>query len=385
MRGHIAAHGDGAWRVFAEAGTDPVTGKRRKVSKVVRGSRRDAEKALAVLVASADGGGYDGTRARTFGDAIDAYLEYKAVEFEPTTFDTYRHYAGYLEPLRAQPVTKVTVDQLERLYLHLRRAGRKRDGGPMSVSAVMSVHKVSRGALDHARRRRWIPYNPAEDARVPSGPARRPSPAPAAAVARLLAEAAKEHEAFPAYLRVSIAAGGRRSEIHGLRWRNIDFPRNRIVFRDVIVRAGGEWIVKPRLKTEQGRAVTIDPGTTEALRRVQAAAMDTALACGTTLDPDAFVFSDDPTGARWWNPRTSARRFSRVCARVGLPPTTRLHDLRHLAATHLLAEGLPVPAVSSRLGHTKSSTTLDIYSAALPLSDEVAARVMGELLDRTDS
>lgn len=381
LRGHIRPHGDGAWRIFAEAGTDPVTGKRKKVTRVIRGSRRDAEKALAALVAEADGGGHAGTRAKTFGEVVDAYLDHKSVELEATTFDTYRYYAGYLEPLRRVPVTKVTVDQLESLYVTLRRSGRKRDGGPMSASAVTSVHKISRGALDHARRRKWVASNVAEDARVPGGPARRPSPAPAEAVARLLVAAAAEHQAFPAYLRVSIAAGGRRSEVHGLRWSGVDFERNRIVLRDVIVRADGQWTIKPRLKTGDARAITIDPGTIDALRTVQAGAMDLALACETTLAGDAFIFSDDPAGVVPWNPRTTARRFTRVCLRVGLPATTRLHDLRHLAATHLLAEGVALPAVSGRLGHTRASTTLDIYSGSLPRSDEVAARIMGELLD----
>lgn len=40
----------------AESGRDPVSGKRRQISRTVRGSKRDAEKVLNALVADADRG-----------------------------------------------------------------------------------------------------------------------------------------------------------------------------------------------------------------------------------------------------------------------------------------------------------------------------------------
>ena len=44
----------------------------------------------------------------------------------------------------------------------------------------------------------------------------------------------------------------------------------------------------------------------------------------------------------------------------------RFHDLRHAAATYLLAAGAPVMAVSAFLGHTRTSTTTDVYAHLLP-------------------
>jgi integrase len=51
-----------------------------------------------------------------------------------------------------------------------------------------------------------------------------------------------------------------------------------------------------------------------------------------------------------------------------------LHGVRHSWATiALVEEGLDVTTVSQRLGHANKSTTLDIYSHAMPQHDEVAA------------
>ena len=56
-------------------------------------------------------------------------------------------------------------------------------------------------------------------------------------------------------------------------------------------------------------------------------------------------------------------------------------DLRHFAASRLLAAGVPVKTVSGRLGHVLAATTLNVYAHFLESSDETAAQVLGDLLD----
>ena len=58
-------------------------------------------------------------------------------------------------------------------------------------------------------------------------------------------------------------------------------------------------------------------------------------------------------------------------------PDVRLHDLRHLHATQLLAAGVPVRTVSGRLGHANAATTLNVYAHFLEASDRDAADVIG--------
>lgn len=49
-------------------------------------------------------------------------------------------------------------------------------------------------------------------------------------------------------------------------------------------------------------------------------------------------------------------------------------------ATLLIAEGLNVKAVSARLGHAETSTTMNIYAHAFRSSDEQAANMMENIL-----
>lgn len=73
-----------------------------------------------------------------------------------------------------------------------------------------------------------------------------------------------------------------------------------------------------------------------------------------------------------------ARSFARLLERAELLPM-RFHALRHAAATLLMAEGVPIKAVSELLGHSDIATTLRIYSHVLPTMHGAAADAMDRL------
>jgi integrase len=70
-----------------------------------------------------------------------------------------------------------------------------------------------------------------------------------------------------------------------------------------------------------------------------------------------------------------SERFHRALSQAGLP-RVRVHDLRHTAATHLLARGVHPKVVQDLLGHSTISLTLDTYSHVAPaLHAQVAAHM----------
>src|SRR5215467_4665470 len=68
-------------------------------------------------------------------------------------------------------------------------------------------------------------------------------------------------------------------------------------------------------------------------------------------------------------------------ATLKLPfPPIRFHDLRHSAATLLLAQGVSPRYITELLGHTQVSFTMQTYAHVLPEVQKQVATKMDEIL-----
>ena len=73
--------------------------------------------------------------------------------------------------------------------------------------------------------------------------------------------------------------------------------------------------------------------------------------------------------------------FRRLLARARLP-RLRFHDLRHTAATLLLAAGTHPRVVAERLGHSTPAITLAVYSHVTPTMQREATATLDAMLAR---
>lgn len=80
-------------------------------------------------------------------------------------------------------------------------------------------------------------------------------------------------------------------------------------------------------------------------------------------------------------PRSVIRGFRELLATAKLP-AVRFHDLRHTAATLLLAQGVDPRTIMETLGHSQISLTLNTYSHVLPALQEEAAAKLDAILTR---
>ena len=79
------------------------------------------------------------------------------------------------------------------------------------------------------------------------------------------------------------------------------------------------------------------------------------------LPKDAYVFSNDPTGARPWNPDWATHKASDLAAAAGVK--LNIKGLRHYTASQLLAARFDLRNTAARLGHgSGGATTLRHYA-----------------------
>lgn len=75
------------------------------------------------------------------------------------------------------------------------------------------------------------------------------------------------------------------------------------------------------------------------------------------------------------NPNNVSKTFGGMAERAGLPKVI-FHSLRHLAATIMLQNGLPLPVAPRILGHSTITVTSDLYFDVVKdqrLKDDVTA------------
>ena len=373
MRGGLREKTPGVWEVRFEAGRDPLTGRRRQVSRTVRGTKRDAQQVLNALVADADAGRVSSSTA-TFRQLADEWLALAGGDLSPTTL---RRYRGLLDKrilpaLGARPIHSIRPNELDRLY-----QGLVNEAG-LAPGSVRQVHAVIRRAFRQALRWGWVASNPAALATPPRATRSNLSPPEPDQVLALIERASATEPAFGRFLHIATATGARRGEVCALRWRSLDLDHGTLTLERSIIEVPG-GLAEKDTKTHASRRIALDAHTLAVFEEQRRDALRLAAQAESTLTESSYVFSFEPDGLVPWAPDYVTKRFQTLRSSLGYN-SLRLHDLRHFAATRLLAAGVPVRTVSGRLGHANAATTLTVYAHFLAASDQDAAEVMGSLL-----
>lgn len=378
MQGFMRQRGS-SWELRVYVGRDAVTGRKRWVTKTVKGGKREAQRALAAMVAEADRGALRSTTV-TVGELLEEWFAHAAPGFSPkcvleTRGVLDRNLLPFLGPIR---LSKLGAADIDRHYRRLRDEG-GRAGRPLAPGTIKRTHGVLHRALAQGVKWGWLAVNPASAATAPRVPAPDINPPAPHDLARVFALATEWDVEFADYIVLAAATGARRSELVALRWADVDLDRGSVAISRGIV-ASLDGLVEKDTKTHAARRVSLDPTCAAAMRAHRARAVERAKLAECDLSPLAFVFSYEVDGSKSWYPDSVSRTFTRLCRKAGVQGA-RLHDLRHYVATRLLASGVDVRTVAGRLGHRNASTTLNVYSHFLAEADRDAANLLGKIFD----
>lgn len=368
--GNIEPRGPGKWRLRVSAGTDPITRERIVIRQPFVGTKTEAEKELARLIAHVDDGSAARGTNRTLNYLIDEWLP-AAQLAESTRYNYRRNVDKHVrDTVGKLPLTKINAHVLDRYY-HRQTV----DG--VGADTVRYTHAILSSALSQAVKWEWLVRNPAVNATPPAAPERHiatPTPAQYRDVLKV---------AHATLLRTAVAIhigghlGPRCGEICGLQWPdiNLDDGTIRVVRTVGTVPGVGEVVKVIKGNAKRHRAPRpIDAATVELLRLWDVATAD-ARAAG--ANPDQWVFQA-PRKLSFYRPSTMSADFKAVARAAGVGDI-HMHSLRHYVATQLLDAGVPVGTVSRRLSHSKTSTTHDMYEEEVPESARAAADTIARI------
>lgn len=241
-------------------------------------------------------------------------------------------------------------------------------GGRLKRRSIENTIAIINHIFRFATRRKWLAKSPiVDDPLLLPGKAPGKIPIPGKEdIRRILEVLARgrqngmqwhSHSIRVCSIMLALFAGMRRGEICGLKWSNVDFQNEIIRVRHSYSRFG---LKEP--KTDAGhRDIPMAPPLKAALLQARASR---------TSQDDSFVIlsrvntpiEPETLYTRYWRP---VMKEAGLCDESGTP-RYHFHALRHAAVSLLIEQGLPAIHISRFVGHSKVSTTLDIYGHIFP-------------------
>ena len=382
-----------SWQLVLSLGYDSLTGKRRRITRPFRGSKREAQKRLNSfrqeiemgLIPDADGVLFC-AYAKQWLNSREASGAFAAA----TILRNEQLLAHLLRHLKVVRVTDIDASTVRNLYVALARDG----VGQYSIAkAAIILNQILKQATNDG----ILLYNPCDRVDRPKQP---PSSVGTSldrrGVARLtealaeiesreypLAQAQQQqHTSDMAHItaiRLILATGIRRGECLGLSWSDVDFRNSEITIRHTLCRTSGK--LKVPKSDKSNRVIALDSAALSDLQRWKQQQAEYLLSIGIKQDSDCAVIT---TGAgtrmigtnlaRWWRTFKKQHNFSE---------NLRIHDLRHSHISLLVSSGVNMKAISSRAGHASVAFTMDRYAHAMKEDDEKAAAIMGEIMTQS--
>lgn len=347
-------------------------GRRKYASKLVHGTKKDAQAELNKVLHGRNEGTYIEPSKKSLDEYLDQWLEVAARP--KVRAKAYHEYAAmmrrYIRPhLGARTLAKVTALDIQAVYQGMQERG-------LSSRTVRYTHMVLRQALAQAVKWRLLSFNPADAVELPRQKHKEMRAMTPTEVRAFLAEA--EGDRYETLFLLAVTTGLRPSEYLALKWDDINLKKGSLAVRRTVTREGRKF---EEVKTARSRR------TVKLQRRVVLALLE---------HRDRQAFERKKAGDRWQDyglvftseigtpavqHNLKRRHFQPACERAGLTGF-RLYDLRHTAATLALAAGVPPKVVSEMLGHSSAAFTMDVYSHVLPhMQEDAVARMEAMLFD----
>jgi len=193
---------------------------------------------------------------------------------------------------------------------------------------------------------------------------------------RLIAAAHRHRLWF--FIPMAITTGARRGELTALRWTDIDESSRLVHIRRTVVFVPRHGYVEHEPKTVHGlRSVTLSQIALDGLPEQKLYLDRIRRIAGPAWVENGLVFPNRHGG--YMDGSFVLQQFKSILQKAGLPDM-HFHDLRHSAATLLLAVGVNAKVVQEMLGHSDIRITLGMYGHVMPNMQKEAIHKLDDML-----
>ena len=318
------------------------------------------------------------------GRCLDGNIRFQ--DFAERWFEDYakehlriRTYGEYvrMKERTYQAIGHIRLDKLQphhllEFYKQLGEPGvNQRTGGGLAPKTILHYHTFISSILDRA-----VKWGMLED-----NPCRRVDPPKAARheidcmndeeALQFLDCLERESPENKALYTLLLYTGMRRGEALGLEWEDVDFQTGVISIKRTSQYTGALGTFTDETKTEQSkRSLRVPMNVIDVLNAHRVAQNELRLKLGDRWQGSRRIFTNADGSDMSAN--IPLHRLKSILKKNGLREVS-LHSLRHTNATLLIQQGISIRAVSGRLGHSQTSTTMNIYAHQIQSADAAAA------------
>ena len=371
MRGSITKKGK-TYSVIVDLGK--INGKRKQ--KWFNGFRtkKEAESKLTEVLAQLKNNSYIEPSKLTLGEYLINWLEeYAKPNIAITTYSGYRvnivqHINKHIGNIVLQELQPM---QIQAFYNELLKDGKANGKGGLSPRSVQYIHMVLRQALEQAYNMQLIVRNVADMVKVPKQIKYTANFLLEEEVTELL-KIFKETDIYMPVL-LAVGLGLRRGEALGLKWKNVDLKNKVIYIKDNLVPTkNGVEFLEPKTEHSKREIVVPDKIINELIELKNKQEIYKKILKAYYINMDLVCCYDN---GKNFSPGAFSHLFASVLKRNNFRHI-RFHDLRHTNVTLMLKANISPKVASARVGHSKVSTTLDIYSHVIrEMQDEAAEKL----------
>ncbi|MDR1002078.1 MAG: site-specific integrase [Oscillospiraceae bacterium] len=270
------------------------------------------------------------------------------------------------------PLLKISPQVLLNFYSQLAERGQnQRTGGGLSEKTIKHYHTFISSVMDRAIKWGAITDNPCKRIDTPKVTKKQLDFMNEEEIIAFLNALENENTENRCIFITLIYTGLRRSELLGLEWQDIDFDSGviSVVRTSQYVKEKGTYTDTTKT-TESQRSIKASGVVIEALKKHKAAQGLRREEIGDKWIKSNRVFTQ--INGLPMSPNTPYQKLQKILKRNGLRSVS-LHSLRHSNATLLINQGVNIKTVSGRLGHSQTSTTLNIYAHQIKSADAAAS------------
>lgn len=286
---------------------------------------------------------------KTIADFLDKYISIcRKKQLTPNTINGYIVNCEHINSIIGDfYLSDITADTLDYLFDTLSNEG-------LSGTSCLYIYRTLHSAFELAVKRREIEYNYCDMIEPPKKDKFVAIPIEENQFKTLFSFLDEYDIRYSLPIFLALFLGLRRGEVLGLKWTDIDFDKSVLHIQRTATPCKGGFVFTDCKTEKSNRFLQISSFLMGKIKQWYTTQLKFGI-------PDVvFLFTQE--NGKIFSATTLNKKFKFVLRSCGIDTSTRFHDLRHTFASYLVNNNVPISVVSQMLGHSKVSTTLDIYT-----------------------